>query len=335
LATSRSERLGLGVVGLGRLWEARHRPALGRLGDRFRVAAVYDQVPIRAERVARELGCAAAEGLRALVERPDVDAVYALSPQWFGLHAAELACRAGKPTYLGLPVAGDLSGLEALAHLADVRGTPVFPELPRRFYPATIRLRELLATTLGRPNLVLGQARTFGFDRYADPGPNTQLAPASALIDPGGNLVDWCRVVLGGEPTAATGLSGASEAEFTSLALEFPGGRLAQMNIARYDRDRWGEASRFLPQPGFQVFAERGVAWVEMPDRIAWTDADGPREERLPSEPTVGERLNLAFERLVRGGSPPAATLDDALAVARVVEALRRSRDEGRRVTLD
>ena len=30
------------------------------------------------------------------MERPDVDVVYLLSPQWFGLHPAHLACAAGK-----------------------------------------------------------------------------------------------------------------------------------------------------------------------------------------------------------------------------------------------
>jgi predicted dehydrogenase len=335
LARSRGQRLGVGVVGLGRLWEARHKPALGRLRERFRVAAVYDQVLIRAEREARELGCAAAEGIAALVERSDVDAVYVLTPQWFGLHAAELACRADKPVYCALNPASDPEGLRAVSRLVRERGTPFFPELPRRFYPVTIRLRELLATTLGSPTLVLGHARIFGFDRYGDPGPNVQLAPTSPLIDPGGNLVDWCRLVFGADPLAATGTGSSGDADFEGFTLEFSDGRLAQVGIGRYHRERWGEASRFLPQPGFQVFTDRGAAWLEMPDRIQWTDDKGLHDERLPTEPTVGELLNLAFDRLLRGESPAAATLDDALAVARIVDALRRSRSEGRRIALD
>ena len=38
------KRLRVGVVGLGRLWEVRHKPALARMKDRFQVVAVYDQV---------------------------------------------------------------------------------------------------------------------------------------------------------------------------------------------------------------------------------------------------------------------------------------------------
>ncbi len=33
----------------------------------------------------------------------------------------------------------------------------------------------------------------------------------------------------------------------------------AQISYGRYHRGPWGEASRFLPPPGFQVFAERGA----------------------------------------------------------------------------
>ena len=102
MAGSKPIRLRVGVVGLGRLWETRHKPSLARLEDRFRVTAVYDQVYRRAEMEAAQIGCAACEGLSALVERPDVDVIYLLSRQWFGLHPIALACAAGKPIYLEL-----------------------------------------------------------------------------------------------------------------------------------------------------------------------------------------------------------------------------------------
>src|SRR3954454_16743648 len=107
LVSSRQVRLRVGAIGLGRLWEARHKPALMRLRDRFQVTAVYDQVMRRAELEAAQLGCAAAEGLVALVERPDVDVVYLLPPQWFGLYPIQLACTYQKPVYCSLPLAGE------------------------------------------------------------------------------------------------------------------------------------------------------------------------------------------------------------------------------------
>ena len=54
---------------------------------------------------------------------------------------------------------------------------------------------------------MLGQSRLFGFDRYDQPGPTTQLAPAPLAIDPGSYLLDWCRFLFGADPVAVQGLA--------------------------------------------------------------------------------------------------------------------------------
>jgi predicted dehydrogenase len=340
------------VIGLGRLWEARHKPALTRLRDRFLVTAVYDQVARRAEIEAGQLGCAAVEGLTALVGRPDVDVIHLLAPQWFGLHPIGLACDARKPVYCALPLAAAADDLEPLARRVEESGIAFMPEFARRFYPATLRLRELLATSLGKPRLVLGHSRLFGFDRYGSPGPTTQMTPAPLMIDPGSYLLDWCCFLFQSEPLALQGfegtvLPGLAESgaapvtgpgpgpgcDFESFTAEFAGGGVAQISFGRYHRNAWGDATRFLPPAGFQVYAERGAAWIELPDRIQWTDAAGTHEERLPLEPTVGDVLNDQFHRLVRGDHSLAPTIRDALAVARRIADIRRSQREGRRVT--
>ena len=142
--------------------------------------------------------------------------------------------------------------------------------------------------------------------------------PGDARIDRFGPL---------GRPSPEHGSD--AEADFESFTAHFPGGAAAQISYNRYHRAAWGEASRFLPPAGFQVFAERGAAWLEMPDRIQWWDSAGTHEERLPLEPTVGDVLNDQFYRLVRSGPSLAPTIRDALTVARLVHDLRRSQAEG------
>lgn len=339
MAGPNQRRVRIGVVGLGRLWEARHKPALAKMKDRFQVVAVYDQVARRAEIEAGQLGCRAAEGLVELIDRPDVDAVYLLTPQWFGLHPLELACDLGKPVYCALPLAGQDEDLARVDALVRSSGVLFMPEFARRSYPTTLRLKELLETRLGPPRMVVGHGRLAGFDRYGQPGPSTQIAPASLLVDPGSYLIDWCRHVFEAEPTAVQGWTGSilpgvdgPGPDYLTYLLEFGAAGSAQLSTGRYHRAAWGEASRFLPQPGLQVFAERGVAWLEMPDRIHWTDAEGVHEERLPLEPTVGELLNEQFHRLVRGDRPMTPNWADALAVARLIETVKRSAREGRRI---
>jgi predicted dehydrogenase len=338
LAGSKPVRLRVGVVGLGRLWETRHKPSLARLEDRFRVTAVYDQVYRRAEMEAAQIGCAACEGLSALVERPDVDVIYVLSRQWFGLHPIALACAAAKPVYCALPLADDLPELESLVELVEAGRIVFMPEFARRCYPATLRLKELLATELGPPRLIVGHSRLYGFDRYAVPGPTTQIAPAPLLIDPGSYLLDWCTFVFQAMPVAVQGVrcrvipstAGAEEeSDFESFVARFAHGASAHISFGLYQRACWGDATRFLPPPGFQVYAERGVACLEMPERIQWSGAGGIHDERLPLEPTVGDVLNDQFHRLVRGHQSLAPTIRDALVIARLVRDVRRSQAEG------
>ncbi|MDB5352949.1 MAG: ligC [Planctomycetota bacterium] len=335
---TRTDRLRIGVIGLGRLWEARHKPALARLRDRIQVVAVYDQVARRAELEATSLRCTSCLGLTEIISRPDVEAILLLTPQWFGLHPITLACTFQKPVYSALPPASHPDGLERVAEAIRSSGIAYMPELARRYYPATTRLRQLLETTLGPPRLILGHTRLFGFDRYGLPGPSTQLAPVPLTIDPGSYLIDWCRHLFQAEPcrVQAVETSQLSESadsggsDFLRISLVFPGGGLAEVGIGRYHRGAWGEATRFLPPPGFQIFAERGAAWLEMPDRIQWTDADGNHEERLPLEPTVGEVLNDQFYRLVRGQECSAPGLEDALAMVRLDQELRTHLGAGR-----
>ncbi len=332
MAGTGHDRIRVGVIGLGRLWEARHKPALLRLRDRFQVVSVYDQVARRAAIEAASLRCEAADGLSQMIGRRDIDAIYVLTPQWFGTHPIRLACDSGKPIYCALPPASEPEAFERIAPTLRESGVAFMPELARRFYPATLRLKELLATTLGPARLILGHTRLFGFDRYGTPGPSTQLAPVPLSIDPGSYLLDWCRDLFGAEVTRlraseATVLPAMADgsADYLSVTLDFAGGGLAQVGIGRYHRVPWGDAIRFLPQPGFQIYAERGSAWLEMPDRIAWTDAQGLHEERLPMEPTVGDLLNDQFHRLVCGEPSLAPGLDDALALVNLDRELRKS----------
>ena len=255
--------------------------------------------------------------------------IYLLSRQWFGLHPIGLACAAGKPVYCALPLADDLAELESLAKLVEQSGIVFMPEFARRCYPATLRLKELLATQLGPPRLVVGHSRLYGFDRYAVPGPTTQIAPAPLLIDPGSYLLDWCcfvfqaiargpaRVSVPGHPAPEP----SADREPISRASwpPFPGGDRPDL-VRPVSSGAWGDASRFLPPPGFQVFAERGAAWLEMPEKIHWSNAAGSKEERLALEPTVGDVLNDQFHRLVRGDHSLAPTIRDALEIARLVE---------------
>ena len=85
--------------------------------------------------------------------------------------------RGRQTALLRLPLAGEPAERERIGQIVIDSHVPFMPEFARRFYPATLRLRTLLASTLGAPRLILGHSRLFGFDRYGHPGPTTQMTP--------------------------------------------------------------------------------------------------------------------------------------------------------------
>ncbi len=97
-------KLRVGLVGLGKGWEVRHRPALRALGDRFEVRAVCEQVAQRAEQAARDFGATTVDGFRALASRDDIDAILMLAEQWYGWLPILAACEAGKAIYCATPL---------------------------------------------------------------------------------------------------------------------------------------------------------------------------------------------------------------------------------------
>ncbi|MFN5755553.1 MAG: Gfo/Idh/MocA family oxidoreductase, partial [Planctomycetia bacterium] len=144
-------KLRVGIVGLGGQWESRYLPALRSLADRFEVRGICEQVAHRAERAAAEVSAVAVDGYRALASRDDIDAILYLSDQWYGAAPILAACDFGKAVYSAISFPVEDDEVQLLRRRVEESGIAFMAELPRRHAPATIRLKELIATRLGQP----------------------------------------------------------------------------------------------------------------------------------------------------------------------------------------
>ena len=186
-------KLRVGLIGLGQVWEKRHRSALRALSERFEVRAICEQVAHRAEKAASDFDADTVDGYRALARRADIDAILMLSPQWFGTLPILAACDAGKAIYCA--AAMNMSSQQA----ADIRarvetaGIAFMVEFPRRLAPATLRLKELIATQLGKPRLLFCHRRLPFVNKTR---PDSDQVVLQELTE----LVDWCQYVVGSPP---------------------------------------------------------------------------------------------------------------------------------------
>lgn len=347
-------RVRVGLVGLGDAWQQRHAPALRALADRFEVRAVCAQVGHQAEQAATEFSAAAVDGYRALAGREDIDAILILSPQWYGALPILAACESGKAVYCaaGLDLTPDDARL--IKQRVEEKHVAFVAEFPRRHAPATLRLKELIATRLGTPRLLFCHRRSAG----ETPGSHAWGgSPRASSIHDLIELIDWCRYVVGREATWVTGLMHSAdrtsdEEDYQMMTLDFsqaahsvghqdapptggPGtGPVAQISCGRYIPAGWQEAITYRPLAALQISCQRGVAFVDLPSTLVWFDEAGRHQESLDAERPVGEQLLSQFHLAVTSPFRKTRDLDDAYRALTIVQQARRSHLEGRRIEL-
>lgn len=334
-------KLRVGLVGLGDAWEKRHRPALRALAARFEVRAVCEPVSRRAELAASEFGAAVVDGFQVLVRREDVDAILVLSPGWYGSLPILAACDAGKAVYFAAGLDLACHEAEQIKQRVEQAGIAFMAEFSRRQSPATLRLKELIATALGEPRLVFCHQRIpLGEER--NPGPACpQPSMRRELVE----LVDWCRYVVGKEPRWVSGMTcrGAAEGgehDYQMMSLDFsagdqPGtGPAAQISCGRYIPSRWSEAITYRPLASMQISCQRGIAFVDLPASLIWFDEAGRHQESLESERPVGEQLLTQFYRAVTSLVSKPCNLEDACRALWIVDQARKSHRKGRRLAI-
>ncbi len=335
-------RLRVGLVGLGDAWRQWHAPALRALADRMEVRAVCEQVAHLAEQAAAEFDAEAVDGYHALARREDIDAILILSPQWYGALPILAACDSGKAVYCAAGL--DLSAHEArrVKQRVEETGVVFVAEFPRRQAPATLRLKELIATRLGPPRLVFCHRRV-----TAETAPSH--VPHQKPHDPTRRdlieLVDWCCYVVGCEPTWVTGLmhprdEDSADEDYQMMTLDFsaresPGtGPVAQISCGRYIPAGWHEAISYRPLAALQVSCRDGIAFVDMPAGLIWFDEAGRHQETLDNERPVGEQLLAQFHHTATNEACPSHDIEDAYRALSIVRQARQSHLEGRRIRL-
>jgi predicted dehydrogenase len=335
-------KLRVGLIGLGDVWQTRHAPALRTMSDRFEVRAICDQVAHRAQQAATEFNADTVDGYRTLAMREDIDAVLLLSPQWYGALPILAACESGKAVYCASGLDLEYEEAQLIKQRVESSGIAFVAEFPRRHSPATIRLKELIATRLSTPRLVFCHQRSaVSASNHCLPVRPPEHFSACHLVE----LVDWCCYVVDCRPSFVTGLMhrtgcNASDDDYQMMSLDFsetphPGtGPIAQISCGRYIPAGWQEAITYRPLAFMQISCLNGVAFVDLPSTLVWFDEAGRHVESLDSERPIGEQMLTQFHRAVTSLVRMTSDLEDAYRSLHIVREARRSHEQGRRISL-
>ncbi len=221
-----------GLLGASRIAVREFLPALlEEGGGSAEVVGARD--PHRAERFAARHGVArSVGGYRAVVEDPDVDAVYVALPNDTHTEWAAAAAHAGKAVLcekpLGLDEADVLALVAEAGPAALIWEAMVFP-----FHPQTDQLQSLIGAELGGVTRIESDF-SFVLDNAAD----FRWDPAhggGALYDIGCYCIRLSRLLVGAEPdrveaTAVLGDTGVDVS--TDAALHFPRGATCRFSCS-------------------------------------------------------------------------------------------------------
>jgi predicted dehydrogenase len=318
--------LAWGIAATGRI--ARAVGGLIAAHPQMSVAAVGSRSRARALELATDLGAATAHGsYAALVEDPQVQAVYVATPHAGHAEVVEAALLAGKAVLCEKPLTHDLAETERLVALSASTGAFLMEGMWMRFNPLVQQLQaRVRAGDLGH---LRSLHASFGF--VAPPDPASRLwDPAlggGALLDLGVYTVDLARLLLG-DPSgvAATGsLSPTGVDAEQALHLTFPGGAHALLDTSLVARmpgtallvgsAGWAELSpsfhaptRLVLQrggsdPEVHEISERTAGFVGELEEVARCVAQGRREsDVLPLAESVATMRVLHRARELLGG---------------------------------
>jgi len=288
--------------------------------------AVGSRDAARGAAFAEEFGIPRVHGsYEALLADDDVEAVYNPLPNSLHVPWSIRALEAGKHVLCEKPLTRDVGLVEQAFDVADREGRVLMEAFMWRFHPQTAKILELVRSgTIGQLRHI--NAR-FGYSLDPASGNvrwNAELE-GGALMDVGCYCVSGMRM-LAGEPLRVS-------AERVGEGVD---GRLAA--VLRFADDvtaTFDCAMDVYNRSGLEVVGDRDTLWIADP----WHGfspgiqlASGRRIEVEAVNPYGRELLEV--EAAVREGRAPALDRAFSAGQARTIDALYRSADEGRAITL-
>ena len=291
------------------------------------IAAVASRDGAKAQAYAAEHGIARAHGsYEELLADDELDAVYISLPNGMHHEWTLQAIDAGKHVLVEKPYSRRGAEAEEAWSTAEQAGVIVMEAFMWRHHPQAAKARELVESgAIGR----LREIRTtFSFPLFDHA--NVRMVAdldGGALMDVGCYCVSGARL-LGGEPEHVYGEQVVGP---TGVDVDFYGVlRFPQDVVAVFD------ASFTLPKrQRLEAVGEEGTLVLEAPWRVDWGGrvlVDGEEVPVPEANPYELELANLAAA--IAGEGEPLLGRDDAVAQARVLEALYRSAEAGESVSL-
>lgn len=310
-----------GLIGPGRIAE-RFAGGLAAIDD-AELYAVASSNGTRAAAFAKKFSASQSyDSYQALLDDPNIDAVYIGTPHRFHFEQTRLCLEAGKPVLCEKPLTVNTDESEQLVELSRRNKVFLMEALWTRYLPIYDQVREWLdGGKIGEATLL---SSTFGFNLPRDADDrwfNNELA-GGALLDMGVYNVSVSQWVFGGNPTniVSSGYVGETNVdEMTAVILNYGADRMSQFTtnfIAKSTND-------------FHIYGTKGYIRIHSMfwDTTEATLFDGSKETTVsrPFRATGFEYETEEAMRCIREGllESPKISHADTLATMQVMDQIR------------
>jgi predicted dehydrogenase len=344
-----------GVIGAGQISYSACR-TLSKL-DEVEMAAAADPSAERLAALVEEFGFARsyASG-EELIADPAIDAIYVAVPNKFHAPLAQAALEAGKHVVLDKPFALSLVEAEGVAAAAAASGKLFFLGMNQRFAENAQRVKNVVSSgALGEIyHAKCWWQRRSGIPKLGTWFGNKAVAGGGALLDIGVHMLDLCLWLCDDfKPVTVTG---ATYTKFGNRGLGEGGWGMSDASEQTFDVDDFATAlirfesglsvaldvtwAAHMPEPnrnGVQLFGTEGGAtthpaqvtcYGQLPGTYAVSDI-GRSELPYPHQ----DRM-INFVKSILGEEEPCVTIDQALAIQKILDGIYESAKTGREVVL-
>jgi predicted dehydrogenase len=323
-----------GILGVAKIATTKVIPGMQR-GRLTEVAGIASRDGAKADAAAGRLGIAKAYGsYDALLDDPDIDAVYIPLPNHLHVPWSTRAAERGKHVLCEKPIALSAAEARDLIAVRDRTGVLIQEAFMVRAHPQWIRARDIVRS--GR----IGDVRSMiGYFSYFNDDPtnirNIAAFGGGGLMDVGCYLINTSRFIFEREPARVAGLldrdprSGVDR--LSSMLLDYAGAQAV------------GTCStQMTPYQRINILGTRGRIEIEIPfnappDRPCrlLVDPDGDPAGRNVEDIRVDvcDQYTLQgdlFSQAILDGGPAPIRLEDAVANMACIDAVFRSADSGR-----
>lgn len=289
------------------------------------VAAVGARDEDSAHEFAAKYGIARAHGsYEALVDDPDLDAIYVLVPTSMHGKWTRAALQAGKHVLCEKPFTANGDEAREIAELAATSDRVVMEAIQFRHHPLTLRVQDIIAAgELGRLQRVditlCVMLRPFTANCY-----NYDLA-GGAMMDAGSYVANMARTFGGSTPkvvSAQAKLRDPRVDRAMTAELQYPEGHTGRLKCALWSSNLFRARAK--------IVGDRGELRVLSPaaphlfPRLSIRSDCAKRVERFPRRATYAYQLDTFAAAVLRGG-PVRTTPQDAAENMALIDEIYRA----------